>query len=867
LSIPWLKYLGTDLETYSNASGHYEFSYALPDTYTVTYSAFGYTGASLTIEITGATTQDVVLEYLPQATVEGTVLDNDDHPIAGASIQISGYESYTGTSDESGQFSIPEVYYSNSYVVAVSKDGYDTEFINIEVSDAMVSMADVYLTDKLESPSKVVAVKNGVDADITWLSPFERTVYRRDGGDLVLQIGHNYAGEVAVFGQVFREPAKLYQMSWYLDSIDEPHDYVNVFVFALNEAGNPTNTILFEQANVPNKDLQWTSFSFPDTIIADGGFYIALSHGGRLELGIDSGLDPAYPFQSNVNWVSESYGSNEFLLLENVGLGNIPGNLMIRAEGYNLNTGENLKASVASKPRSLNTYKIFRLEKGQEQNAANWILLGENLTETSFTDESLSSADPGWYRYAVVAVYSAGNESVAGFSNMIETRLTTEVTFNITTNTPTNESFGAVVTLMSNDGNYTYTLTVDNDNGFIVFPAVYKGLYNVMITHDNFNDFAQSNIDFSVEPAYTMDIELMETLAQPYNLEIDVHNDLSARFSWNYTTDIYEDFEDCADFEIEPMGVVNWKYNDVDKKNTIGINNFTYPNENEPHSFMIFNPSQTNPPIDVELNPSMAPHSGEKFLVSFGVTHDSNDDYFISPELNFGQEFVFRFWGKSFDDVPASNKIMVGYSNTGYQPQDFIWLTTTPLELPFDRWTRYSYDLDSAAKYVAIRNVSDGGYILMIDDVELYAKQSSRALLNYKVYLNGNFMGETTGYTFDFATEDVTPGEVNVAGVTAVYASGESEMSTIEFMGVYTDAPAKPLQANMNVYPNSSNGSFTIELDGEYEVSILNTLGVTLHTQNISNQGQITLDNIKPGLYIISAKSDKKAAFKTIVVN
>lgn len=861
-----VKILGTDLETYSNVSGHYEFSYVMPETYTVTYSAFGYVIASQSIEVDGATTQDVVLQHLPEATVEGTVLDNDNNPIAGATIQISGYDSYTATSDANGLFSIPEVYYDDSYVVAVSKAGYDTEIINLEVGNAVVTMDDIHLTDKLESPSKVVAVKNDLEADITWLSPYERTVYRRDGGDLVLQIGHNYAGEVAVFGQVFREPAKLYQMSWYLDSINEPHDYVNVFVFALNEAGNPTNTVLYEQANIPNKDLQWTTFTFPDTIIAPTGFYMALSSPIRLELGIDSGLDPDYPHQDNVNWVSEDYGSNEFLLLEELGLGFIPGNLMIRAEGYNINTGRSLNAPVAPPARSLNTFTIHRLEEGQQQMPAQWVLLGENLTETSFTDELLPDAEAGYYRYAVTGVYSAGHLSPAAFSNVIENKLTAEVTFNITTNTPSNESLGAVVTLMSNDGNYAYTLTVDNENGLIVFPAVFKGFYNVMITHDRFNDFAQANVDFSLEPAYTMEVELVETLSQPFNLEINMHNDLSAQFRWNHTMDIYEDFEECADFEIEPLGVVNWKYNDVDKKNTIGIDNFTYPNENEPHSFMIFNPTQTNPPIDLDLNPTIAPHSGDKYLASFGVTHGSNDDYFISPELNFGQEFVFRFWAKSFSDVPSMNKIMVGYSNTGFQPEDFTWLTTTAIELPYDRWTRYTYEVDSAAKYVAIHNVSDGGYILMIDDVELYAKQSTRALINYQVYLNGNFMGETTDYTFDFATQDIIPDEINVAGVKSVYSSGESEMSTIEFLGVYTDAPAKLLQANMNVYPNPSNGSFTIELDGEYEVSILNTLGVTLYTRNISNQGQIKLDNIKPGLYVISAKSEEKAAFKTIVV-
>jgi hypothetical protein len=419
---------------------------------------------------------------------------------------------------------------------------------------------------------------------------------------------------------------------------------------------------------------------------------------------------------------------------------------------------------------------------------------------------------------------------------------------------------------MNNNGEYIYTQMVETENGVVVFPAVFRGIYYLVITHDNFDEYVASNVDFSVEPTYTMNCELVETLLQPYNLEIDLYNDLSATFKWNHTADIIEDFETCGDFKIEPIGVVDWNYNDVDKKNTIGIDNFTYLNENEPHSFMTFNPSQTTPPIDLNLNPTIAPHSGDKFLISFGVTHGSNDDYFISPELNFGQDFAFRFWAKSFDDVPAMNKIMVGYSTTGYQPEDFTWITETAIELPFDRWTRYDYNLTSEVKYVTIRNVSDGGYILMIDDVEIYAPESTRALVTYQVYLNDNLMGETTGFTFDFATADILPDEINVAGVKAIYSSGESEMSTIEFLGVYTDAPANPIQANMNVYPNPTNGAFTIELDGEYEVTILNSLGAKVYSKTISQQERVMLRDFNPGMYIISAKSGQKVAFKTIVV-
>ena len=857
---------GAGLQTFTNAQGFYDFPVVLPDTYIVNYTAFGYVNASVSLNISGATTKNLVLTYLPKAIVSGTVLDNDNNPIAGAAVNISGYAPFTGTTNASGLFSIPGVYYDANYAVTVSKNGYQSKFSNLDVNIPAVSMGTIKLTDILDKPSKVVAAKNAAVAEISWLSPSERTVFRRDGDNMVSQIGHNYAGEVCVFGQVWREPAKLYQMSWFLNNVDYPHETVNVYVFALNAQGNPTNTILFEQANVPNVDLEWTTFTFPDTLTIQNGFYISLSYSLRLELGIDGGTDPQYPYVNGVNWVSENYGSNEFLLMEDLGLGTIPGNLMIRAEGYNLNTGAKLQSPVGESSRSLNAYNISRLKEGQEQNPELWTVLNANVTATNYTDNSFGDAEPGWYKFAVNSVYSGNVPSLPAFSNRIENKLTTKVTFNITTNTPTNESFGAVITLINNDGSVTYTESVLNANGVAVMPVVFKGIYSVLISHDGFNNLLVSNVDLSTDPAYTLNYELIETLLKPFNLNVNLHQDYSATFEWNYTADILEDFESCTDFEINPQGVVNWKYLDADKKNTIGISNFTYLNENSPHAFMIFTPSMTTPPIDVQLNPSIAPHSRNKFLASFGATHGANDDYLISPELNFGKNFKFSFWAKSFDNDPAPNTIMVGYSTTGFQPEDFTWITATPIAVPHANWKKYTYDLTPDVKHVTIRNVSNGGYILMIDDVEIYAAPSTRELVNYQVYLNGTLKGQTTDQTFDFATADILVGQTNVAGVKAIYSTGESVMSTVEFLGGFVDVPQELLPGNMKVYPNPSNGSFTIELDGEYQVTILNSLGAKVYNKTISKKELVTMKDLTPGMYIISATSDQKAAFKTIIV-
>lgn len=856
---------GTDLQTHTNASGYYEFPFITTGNYSVRYSAFGYVTAVADLEINTAVVHDVVLDFLPKGVVEGNVSDNDGNVLVGANVQISGYASYSGTTDNDGNFSISDVYYADGYSVAVSKNGYITKIISLSVNEAVVSMGDIHLDDKTEHPSKVTAVKNADNVDITWLSPYERTIYRRDGGDMLTQIGHNFNGESAVFGQVFREPAELYQMSWMTSYVDEPHDFVHVFVFALDASGNPTNTTLYEQSNVPNVDDEWTIFTFPYTIEAENGFMIAVSYPGRIEIGIDSGIDPEYPFMPDANWVSENYSTNIFTRLEDE-VGPLPGNLMIRAEGYNTSNGKKLGTKA---PTALNTYNIFRLKKGEELTPAAWTSLSQGLTAQNYTDSGLQAADPGWYRYAVTAVYSGGLESEAEFSNVIENALTTSLTFNITTNTGENDVQGAVVKITSTNGLYSYTGTVENENGVLVFETIFKAKYNVLITHEGFNNFIMSNVDLTTNPSYVLDCELIENLAKPFNLQVTVNEDHSALFKWNHTADISEDFEGCTDFEIDPAGVVEWKYLDVDKKTTIGINNFEYPNENQPHAFMIFNPSQTNPPIDLELNATIAPFSGDKFLASFAPVYGNNDDYFISPKLNFGQDFTVRFRAKSFSTYPVPNKIMVGYSTTGYQPEDFTWLTQDPIELPEDRWNKYEYELGEEVRYVAIHNVSDGGYILMIDNVDIVASSAakSRALNNFEVYLNGKSMGLTTELTWNFEAGDLIQGEMNLAGVKAIYSSGESEIATIEFMvhgGV--DASQDLFRKDLKVYPNPSNGVFTISLDGTYEVSVINMAGTVVFNTRANGEQMINLGSIEPGIYVISAKSADRIMHQAIVI-
>ena len=89
-------------------------------------------------------------------------------------------------------------------------------------------------------------------------------------------------------------------------------------------------------------------------------------------------------------------------------------------------------------------------------------------------------------------------------------------------------------------------------------------------------------------------------------------------------------------------------------------------------AFMVFNPlSITLPSDEIE---SLRTHSSSKFLACF-VAQYINNDFLISPELNFVEDFSFRFYVKSYSSYYRYiDPFNVGYFLDKTVPEDFVWL-------------------------------------------------------------------------------------------------------------------------------------------------------------------------------------------------
>ena len=263
----------------------------------------------------------------------------------------------------------------------------------------------------------------------------------------------------------------------------------------------------------------------------------------------------------------------------------------------------------------------------------------------------------------------------------------------------------------------------------------------------------------------------MQALAQdangaPYNLRLTGVNEHTVSLAWTSPEPVdgfLEDFEGHDDFAINSPGSIGWTYIDADNKPTYTWQACTFPTQGQKMAYVVMNPWQTVPAVND--NPNYKPHSGQKMLVDFCAVDAQNNDYIISPRLNFDADFQISFWARSYKtgDNYNAERIRVGYSTTGTQPSDFTFVNESPyVELP-DEWTLVAYDIPKDARYVTINCVSDDAFMLLIDDIfvgtnKVRPESASMAraaaknpVVGFNVYRNGEKLNsqpvESVSYT------------------------------------------------------------------------------------------------------------------------
>lgn len=379
--------------TKSGANGSFRFDFVPNGESSIQAKMFGYKdseAAKITVSDKDASTT-IRIEKLPVYTVSGRVLAPDGNPVEKADIALAGYADLTTTSNTDGTFPFSDVVVSDETTVTVSKDRYVdySETFNL---NADRNMGDITLGYAHFAPAGITVAASDGAASLTWDSPSAETDFIYDSGKADTQIGFSESIGTIVIGTAFRTPMTLNSISWFTTSEGGPHNSVNVYIYDLDEEGNPTGTMLYSERAVRNTDGQWTELTLENPVDAPRGCFVALNYPGFHGIGVD-GDHKAFPFRENTYAFSTDYSSGDFAYFDSETLS---GNLMIRAAG-NAWSAEGMKPAASDAPE-ICTYNVWR---ASGYGSDDWTSLNSSpLTTTSFSDATWQNAPAGVYRYA-----------------------------------------------------------------------------------------------------------------------------------------------------------------------------------------------------------------------------------------------------------------------------------------------------------------------------------------------------------------------------------------------------------------------------------------------------------------------------------
>ena len=247
-----------------------------------------------------------------------------------------------------------------------------------------------------------------------------------------------------------------------------------------------------------------------------------------------------------------------------------------------------------------------------------------------------------------------------------------------------------------------------------------------------------------------------------------------------------------------PMGA--WRSISMDSLKSIVPAGFDFEGRNRVASFFVFDQTQASP-----AQRGLA-YSGNKALLSLapGDTSEGGyltyaNDYLIGPAASQvpapGQSQWFSFMARGLETGKAES-FKVAYSLSDDNPENFIFVSSTP-EQVYSLYTRFTYEIPSEARFVAVNYVSGNGSGLLLDDIyvgsegnvfevqeEIRAGETlTEAVAGYSVYRDGMLLTPEPIRSTAYFDGNVPDGE-HTYTVQALYntscQSGQSEACVVE---------------------------------------------------------------------------------------
>ena len=422
-----------------------------------------------------------------------------------------------------------------------------------------------------------------------------------------------------------------------------------------------------------------------------------------------------------------------------------------------------------------------------------------------------------------MTLVNMGGVATTGNTNVTLTTSDQYLTFNNAT-----ASFGTMTAQGGTASSSAFNFSVAEDT-----PDGHVATINATITNGSYSWTGTLNITIN-GPACDA----------PTGLNVALNGN-SANITWDTQTitpvTISDDFEGHTYGTVNSAGTVGWTYIDGDDATTGGFNDFDFDGESGKIAYVVMDKTNTGTAL-------FNGQSGTKFIGAPWLRNQvQNDDWIISPELNFTENFSFSFYARSGSSSYSSEKFYAAYSTTGNSASDFI-INLNSETTTTTSWTQYSFTVPANAKYVAIHCVSTDMYMFCVDDITISGNVIS-GVAAVNLYDNGVLVASnlTTG---SYTANNLTAGE-HCFSIRGVCDDNSESMSAQSCVTVTGTTPTYTVTVNAgnggSVNPSGvqtvaqgSNFTFTATPNDCYQIAnvTVNGTAVTL------NNNQYTISNI-----------------------
>ncbi len=804
----------------TNAAGTYTIPALLPGNYKAVFTkdTFNTLEIEFSIAANQQLTLDATLDDSVPILITGTTVDPAGNALAGIKVSITGFSTNSTISDASGNYTL-NAFAEKSYTLTAENPLYNTVTQTIVSASQNQTLDPIVMVLALHKPGDIEAVNNNGVGEISWRVPVGRYNETMLGWGSFITAGDSYG----LGGDAFTAAVR-FETSDLQTKVTPGAELTHVKVYFANNAnavikiftGTNASTVIHSQP-VSVTDEGWYVFELTKSLPVDftkelwiGVEFLANQY-GAYPIGLDDG--PNAPGRKGSMRYYNGVWTAQSLTNTNWNIYGIANNTQDAAP-----TG----------------YKVYRSPAAEET----WTELTPSpITTINFSDATLAAAAPNSYKYGVTAEYGNNLVSEKGISNSIDHKMYFDFTLKLTPDSGSSQ--GAYVALWNEENFAERVMPAGNS---VTFTNLKHGTYNMRVELDNYEIINSSQVVVDDHSTLTLPLNLLKV--KPSNLKATLENSTSARLDWTLHGTYTDQFEKYADFERVNIGPYLLK--DLDGLNTYTYTSWTWPNAGTPMSYMVFNPFSTSPPVT-----GIDALSGRRFLTAFAGPDGPNNDWLIIP-AGPGQ---FGFNASSLSTQMLEN-MQVLYSVTGTEVADFTAFDT-PITVP-KNWTRYLFEAPEGTRYVAVNYISNDSYILKIDDLT-YERGYNHAL-SYNVYLDGNLIQQNiTNPTF--VLENLSLGN-HVAHVEAVYATGVSEKTEVNIaMLNVQDAES----AEVQVYPNPSNGQFWVNIKHKATLSLFDMTGKLLYTAE-KEVGNIQMEHRFPaGSYLLRIQTEKGVTTKKLI--